>query len=49
MAVQPLNSGLFWFLMRVCFIVGGVYAIAAFLDRMLYALCGKPGGYELIE
>ena len=47
--VAPWNTGLFNFLMELCFIVGGVYAVAMFIDRMTYTLCCKRTGYELIN
>ena len=39
------HADIFQSMYIMCFIVGGIYAIAMFLDKMLYSLCGSRQGY----
>ena len=47
--VTSWSGGLLEFLMYLCFIVGGVYSIGMFVDKIVYTTCSKPSGYELIQ
>ena len=46
--VSPKTSTLSQFLLHICFIVGGVYAIGSFLDQFLYRFTENKG-YQLIN
>ena len=47
--VRPARSTIFYFFFDLACIIGGIYALAMFLDRIMYSICGKPAGYELVQ
>lgn len=45
---EPKNSAFFTYLLNLCAVIGGIYALASFANNTLQTFF-KPSGYELIK